>query len=136
MRDSSLAPGALWHKMLPIVQCLPRGPIGRERLLSEDFKLAEDGRLSVYWIPFERLNVAARVVICGLTPGYGQMLEAFTVARESLGEGMGLDETLARVYQRAGFAGTMRSNLVYMLDKLGVAATLGVDSTAEMFTGA
>jgi hypothetical protein len=136
MLDSSLVPGAQWHKMLPALERLPRGPLRREHLLTEDFKLADEGRLSVYWIPFERLNVHARVVICGLTPGYGQMLEAVTAAREAVSAGWGLDETLAHVYHRGGFAGTMRTNLVRMLDEIGAAVALDIPSTAALFAEA
>lgn len=90
----------------------------------------------MYWVPFERLNARARVVICGLTPGYGQMLEAFTAAREALAAGSGLDETLVQVDRRASFAGTMRSNMVRMLDELGMPVVLGIPSTASLFAEA
>ncbi len=137
MSYPSLVPGALWHDMLPALQQrLPPGPTDRENLLTEDFKLADEGRLSVYWIPFERLNVHARVVICGLTPGYGQMLEAFTAAREALSAGLGLDEILAHVDRKGSYAGTMRNNMVRMLDELGMAAALDIPSTSELFAEA
>lgn len=136
MSSPSLVPGALWHQMLPALQRLPLGPIGRERLLTEDFKLADEGRLSVYWIPFGRLNVQARVVICGLTPGYGQMLQAFAAAREALSAGLGLDETLAHVDRVGSFAGTMRNNMVGMLDDPGMAEALEIPSTAALFAEA
>lgn len=110
--------------------------MGRQHLLTEDFKLAEERRLSVYWIPFERLNAQARIVICGLTPGYGQMLQAFTAAREALNAGLGLEETLAHVDRTGSFAGRMRNNLVAMLDELGMAAALDIPSTAALFADA
>lgn len=136
MAQPSLVPGALWYKMAPALQRLPPGPIGREHLLTQDFRLAGEDRLSVYWIPFERLNAKARVVICGLTPGYGQMLQAFTAAREALAAGYGLEATLAHVDRRGSFAGTMRRNLVNMLDELGMAAALGIPSTTALFAEA
>ena len=136
MLDSVLAPGALWHEMLPALRRLPAGPIGRDQLLTEDFKLADEGRISVYWIPFERLNGQARVVLCGLTPGYGQMLEAFAAARDALAAGLELDETLAHVDRTGSFAGAMRNNMVRMLDELGMAAALDIASTAALFAEA
>ena len=138
MAEPALVPGALWHEMLPALKRLPPSPLplGREHLLTEDFRLAGKGPMSVYWVPFERLNARARVVICGLTPGYGQMLEAFTAAREALAAGSGLDETLVQVDRRASFAGTMRSNMVRMLDELGMPVVLGIPSTASLFAEA
>ena len=123
----------MWDTMLPALRRLPSGPLGREHLLTDDFKLAAEGRLAVYWIPFERLNAHARLIICGLTPGFAQMQAAFTAARQALGNGLELDEILARVYRSAAFAGAMRTNLVRMLDELGVATTLGIDSTEDLF---
>jgi hypothetical protein len=119
--------------MLPALRRLPRGRLGRENLLTDDFKLADEGQLSVYWAPFEGLNAQARVVICGLTPGYAQMLEGFTAAREALNAGWGRRKTLAHIYKRAAFAGAMRNNLVNMLDEIGAAKALGIISTAALF---
>lgn len=136
MPDPLLVPGALWDEMVPRVERLPRGQLGRQDLLAEDFRLAEDGSLSVFWIPFERLNRHARVVICGLTPGYGQMLEAFTAARDALAAGMDLAPTMNHIGRSASFAGTMRINLVRMLDHLGLAKALDIASAGTLFEDA
>lgn len=128
-----LVPGALWFEMVPALERLPDGPLSQDDLLTEDFKLASEGRLSVYWIPFERLNPEATLVICGLTPGYGQLLEAFTAARDSIAEGQDLDHTIAHVERTGSFAGTMRTNLVQMLDELGLPQAMNIGSTLELF---
>lgn len=136
MPDPLLVPGALWSEMVPALERLPAGPLSREDLLTEEFRLAGEGRLSVYWIPFERLNANARVLICGLTPGYGQMAEAFTAAREAVVAGKDVAETMDHVDRCASFAGTMRVNLVRMLDQLGLAHALDIPSTATFFESA
>ena len=105
----------------------------RADLLTADFQLAREGRLDVYWIPFERLNPTAKVVIVGLTPGYSQMETAFTAARDALRAGSSTAETLAYIDRSASFAGAMRTNMVKMLDTIGLADALGINSTFELF---
>jgi hypothetical protein len=119
--------------MLPLLERLPDGPLTRDVLVGSEFFLAEQDRLTVYWIPFARLNPTAAVILLGLTPGYGQMLEAFAAARDGLREGKAAGEILSAVDRRASFAGTMRANMTRMLDVIGLARSLGIASTADLF---
>ncbi len=89
--------------------------------------------MAVYWIPFERLNPTAKVVIAGLTPGYGQMEEAFVAARDAVRAGLSTAEALAHIDRCASFAGNMRTNMVRMFDEIGLSAALGIASSAELF---
>ena len=120
--------------MVERVQTLPDGELGQECLLCSDFLLEDEGRMQVFWIPFERLNPRARIAIIGLTPGWYQMQQAFTAARDALRVGV-TDEiaVLEYVDRQAGFAGSLRTNLVGMLDAIGLPAALGVDSSAQIF---
>jgi hypothetical protein len=129
----SLVPGAMWPEMLPALRRLPGGRLGREVLLSRDFLLAREGRLAVYWIPFERLNTTARVILLGLTPGFQQMAAAYAAARDALHAGESQAEMFAHVSRRAAFVGAMRTNLVAMLDAVGLADALDLGSTIEFF---
>ncbi len=70
-----------------------------------EFRIASDGRIEVYWIPFERLNSAAQIVIVGLTPGYSQMRAAFDAAREALAQDLSLAETMAHIDRLLGLLG-------------------------------
>jgi hypothetical protein len=88
----------------------------------------------MYWIPFERLNRAARVAIIGLTPGWHQKQQAFTAARDAVRAGITDDmEILERIGRQAWFAGSMRTNIVDMLDAIGLPEVLGVQTSAELF---
>lgn len=70
-------------------------------------------------------NPKAKLLIVGLTPGRQQL----ELARKAIAEGVTPEEFQRRV----AFAGSMRTNLVSMLDQLGVGDALGVKSTAELF---
>ena len=134
MLTSDIAPGSHWPTMFARLRRLPGGELGKEQLLTADFLLDEEDDLRSYWIPFERLNAAARVAIVGLTPGWYQMKQAFTAARDALVTGVTDEhEILEHVEREAGFAGVMRTNMVRMLDSIGLAEALDLQTCDELF---
>ena len=74
-------------------------------LSCDAIRLYDDGRLSLYYAPFEHLSESALVVIVGITPGRHRMGKACRAAREALGRGEP-DADVLRSAKRAGsFAG-------------------------------
>jgi hypothetical protein len=104
----------------------------RPTLLSETFRLWSDQQLSIYYAPVDRVNTRAHLTLVGVTPGWTQMKVAYRTARQGLLEGQGHDAILASVKRAASFAGSMRTNLVTMLDALGLHEELGT-STSSLF---
>jgi hypothetical protein len=43
-------------------------------LLNDGFLLTREGRVSIYYAPFEHLRRTARIVLVGITPGFTQVL--------------------------------------------------------------
>jgi len=95
--------------------------------------LWEDGALSVYYAPWDWVNTRASVMLVGITPGAYQATEALLEAQACLRAGCSSEETLRRAAAVGSFSGPMRRNLVAMLDGVGLADALGVDSTARLF---
>lgn len=89
--------------------------------------------LTVAYAPFDYVNRHARVVIVGLTPGRHQMQQAVLEARRLLRSGASLDQAEAGAKIHASFSGPMRSNLVAMLDHIGLAGHLGLDTTGDLW---
>lgn len=85
------------------------------------------------WAPFEHVNPQARIVIVGLTPGRKQMGDALAEARRLLRAGASEVEAQAGAKVHASFAGPMRANLVAMLDQMGVASLLGLNSAGALW---
>ncbi|MEW6484764.1 MAG: hypothetical protein AB1423_09070 [Pseudomonadota bacterium] len=54
------------------------------RQLPQEFLLGQEGALAEYYIPFDYLNPAARIVLVGITPGYQQWRDAVTAAQQAL----------------------------------------------------
>jgi hypothetical protein len=94
--------------------------------------IGREGRLSVFYAPFDSVNEDARLVLLGLTPGWQQMQIALNTYRSSRGQGASDAEAQRAVKAAAAFAG-MRRRISTWLDDLGVNRALGVESSAELF---
>ena len=96
-------------------------------------KLEQSGDLSIYYAPFDYINNNAKLVICGITPGFSQAKTALMKAQQSLANEATFAEASKLAKNTASFSGKMRSNLVNILDDIGIADKLGVFSTASLF---
>jgi hypothetical protein len=72
-------------------------------------------------------------MLVGITPGLHQATEALAEARRSLANGLSPEDALRRADAVGSFSGPLRTNLVTMLDGIGLAAALGIESTAQLF---
>lgn len=93
-------------------------------------------RIDVAWAPFDHVNPSARIVIVGITPGRQQMANALHEYRRHLHTEQDPPAALAAAKVHASFSGPMRTNLVAMLDDIGVAQLLGVASTGALWGSA
>ncbi|KQQ44619.1 hypothetical protein ASF58_20830 [Methylobacterium sp. Leaf125] len=73
------------------------------------------------------------VVIVGLTPGRQQMGNALIPARRSLLNGRTEAEAAEDAKVFASFSGPMRSNLVAMLDSIGLSRSLGIATAGSLW---
>lgn len=113
-------------------------PLKEEAILSEQFLLEKDTKkkLDIYYAPFEHVNEQAKVVIAGITPGLHQMKKSYSTVIELKGKEVADEEILHQVKKNSSFEGTMRKNLIAMLDELKLQNYLGITSTSELFTTA
>lgn len=102
-------------------------------VLCPELLLFEQGRLSVRYCPFDCVNPKAKLLIVGITPGLRQMFLSCQEAQRALTEGQTAEHVFRRAEAVGGFAGSMRTNLVAMLDGLGLHEKLGIDSTRSLF---
>ncbi|RSN01232.1 hypothetical protein DMB42_40340 [Nonomuraea sp. WAC 01424] len=104
-----------------------------EHVTSPDLLLYKDDKLEIYFVPFDWVNVSARVMLVGLTPGRQQMHLAVRTVARALQSGKSLNNALKEADEVGSFAGSMRSNMISMLDGIGLQAALGISSTAQLF---
>ncbi len=120
------------ENMAPVLALLPED-LAEKDVLRPDLLLHREGRLSIYYAPFDRVNESARIVIVGITPGQHQMYVAVQAAQRAIAAGLPVEEVLRRSSATAAFAGSMRRNLVRMLDEIGVPEALGVETSDSLF---
>jgi hypothetical protein len=98
-----------------------------------DLLLWQEGPLSVYYAPWDWVNTKARVMLVGITAGLHQATEALRETQRCLRAGLSDEEVLRQSDAVGSFSGPMRSNLVAMLDSIGLHEVLGISSTVELF---
>lgn len=117
----------LYERFAPAVRSFAGDPA------APDLLIARSGNLSAYYAPFEWINPQARLVIVGITPGRAQAINALHEARRQLLMGADSDVVQMTAKQTGAFSGPLRSNLVSMLDHIGLNEWLGVSSAADLF---
>jgi len=117
----------LSHQMDTVMSLEPVNPMAPELLLWQQ------GALSVFYAPWDWVNTSASVMLVGITPGLHQATEALVEVRRSLAGGLSPEDALRRADAVGSFSGPMRTNLVTMLDGIGLAAALEIESTAQLF---
>jgi hypothetical protein len=111
---------------------LPGAPPGGIHELPLELYLFDDAQLSVVYAPLDAINTEAHIVLIGLTPSWRQAQAAYAAHAELSGR-LPEDAVGFEVKRRTAFAGSMRKNLVAMLDELHIGRYLGVESTAALF---
>lgn len=113
-----------FHSAIALQRLAPDAP---------ELLIEQDGRLAVYYSPFDHVRTGARIAIVGITPGAQQSRCALTAAHAGLARGLSVEDALTSAKDAASFSGAMRANLVAMLDYVGVARWLGLQTTAALW---
>lgn len=101
--------------------------------LPDTFLLEESGDISVYYAPFDYINTDAKIVICGITPGFKQAVSAIEEASRQLINGASIEEAKLNAKNTASFGGPMRANLIRLLDFIRINEILGLNTTSDLF---
>lgn len=130
----AIAKYAKFQQYKKLIQSMP-STYTEEALIDEKFLLERDDKkkLEIYYAPFEYVNEGAKVVIVGITPGMHQMKKSFSTVIEAARIESDNEEILRQVKNNSSFEGTMRKNLVKMLDELGLNEHLELFSSIELF---
>jgi len=95
---------------------------------------ARGRNVCMMYAPFDHINHSARIAIVGMTPGAHQAQQALLAAKTALLQGKSEAEAAAIAKTHASFSGEpMRTNLIRMMDEVGIARTLGLPSTASLW---
>jgi len=101
--------------------------------IPNDLLICTEGKYQTFYAPFDYINVDAKVVIVGITPGLQQASNALIKAREVLLETGSIEEAKKQAKVYGSFSGPMRKNLTEMLDNIGLSELVGIRSTEDLF---
>ncbi|WP_336779927.1 hypothetical protein [Paenibacillus illinoisensis] len=103
-------------------------------LLINDLKLGAAGNVEMYYSPHnDYINSSAKVMLVGITPGWQQMEIACRTAIQALKHQATYETACQEAKFAARMAGTMRTNLIQMLQEIGLHEFLSIAHVKELF---
>ena len=99
--------------------------INKSTITNKNFLIKREDNIEIYYAPFDYINLKAKIMIVGITPGLQQMLQSF----EAVNEGRSLKE----VKDLSSFKGSMRTTLIKYLDELNINKKLRIKSCESLF---
>lgn len=106
----------------------------KEDILNKGFELFNNHNMKIYYAPHnETINEKAKVLIVGITPGWTQTRIAYKTAHDGLIQKVNYETIKKNCKRNSRFAGSMRKNLVEMLDDLSLNKRFHIDSCLELF---
>ncbi|MFC4403841.1 hypothetical protein [Gracilibacillus xinjiangensis] len=107
----------------------------KEDLLTSPFLIEKENNLEMYYSPHnDYINENAVIVIVGITPGWTQTKKAFeTFVSLHKKRELPIHTILKETKKAASFSGSMRSNLIHMLDECHLHSALGIPSCSYLF---
>ncbi|MBC5995438.1 hypothetical protein EAI30_06795 [Romboutsia ilealis] len=116
-------------KLLPI-----KNKYTKEEILTQDFLIDKDNYLEIYYAPHnEYINPNAKIFIVGITPGFQQMSTAIATARDGIEQGKSVEEIKYDCKVAGRFSGSLRKNIINMLDEINLNKSLNINSCDELF---
>ncbi|ELC8442344.1 hypothetical protein QYB59_001367 [Clostridium perfringens] len=106
----------------------------KEELLIDDFLVDKEGNIEIYYAPHnEYINPKAKIFIVGITPGFNQMSTAMATARKELEVSNDIKEIQYKCKVAGRFSGSLRKNIISMLNELELNEVLGITDCSELF---
>lgn len=106
----------------------------KEELLIEEFLVDKKDNIEIYYAPHnEYLNPKAKIFIIGITPGFQQMSTAISTARKELEVSNDIEAIKYKCKVAGRFSGSLRKNIISMLDEINLNEVLEIKSCKELF---
>ncbi|MGM9986837.1 MAG: hypothetical protein ACI35O_06340 [Bacillaceae bacterium] len=123
------------HDYKEVIKQLPvKDKYEKSELLIDDLLVEKSGNIEIYYAPHnEYINAKAKVFIIGITPGFQQMSTAISTARKELELETNIEEIQYKCKVAGRFSGSLRKNIITMLDEIKLDEALGINSCASLF---
>ncbi|CEQ25518.1 hypothetical protein [Paraclostridium sordellii] len=106
----------------------------KDEILTKNFLIEKQGNMEIFYAPHnEYLNSKAKIFIIGITPGFQQMSTAISTARKEFEKGTSIEEIQYKCKVAGRFSGSLRKNIIGMLDEIKLNDALKINSCKELF---
>lgn len=106
----------------------------KEEILTEKFLIEKYKDIEIYYSPHnEHINTKGKIFIVGITPGFQQMSTAMATARKCIEGGVDIEKTKYLCKVAGRFSGSLRKNIINMLDEIKLNEALNLESSSELF---
>lgn len=106
----------------------------KQDILNKKFELFSNKNMKIYYAPHnEIVNEKAKIFIVGITPGWTQTKIAYEIAHGGLVNKLEHEAIKKECKKHSRFAGSMRKNLIEMLDELQLNNKLHINSCLDLF---
>lgn len=127
-----LHPNSLFSKYKEKILKLEK--IEQKNIKNTEFELYNNSDLKIFYAPHnEYINDKAKIIIVGITPGWTQTQRAYETAQNGLLNQLSDENICFNCKIESRFAGTMRNNLVSMLNELELQKQLDLSTCLELF---
>ena len=125
---------SLFRTFIPDIRRLPCGSeLSQKDLLTRHFRLYSQDGLEIYYAPVGHVRRKAKIVLLGVTPGWSQMELSYRMARSLIERWQGTSRILSEIKRQVAFAGSMRRNLLRMLNELRLSQYFYIETSEVMF---
>ena len=123
------------EEYINIIKKLPiKNKYTKEEILIEDLLIEKENNIEIYYAPHnEYINTNAKIFIVGITPGFEQMSTSISTARKCIEENMKRDNIRYECKRAGRFSGSLRKNIISMLDIIKLNEGLNIKSCGELF---
>lgn len=124
------------EQYIEVIRTLPvKKSYTKEDLLIPELCIQEQDPISLYYCTHnEYMNPNAKIFIIGITPGFNQMNRSIVAARQGLEENIPLKDLPYLCKKEARFEGSLRKNLIAMLNELKVHEKFRLEDAAQLFS--
>lgn len=123
------------HEYEEVIKQLPiKDKYEKNELLIDDLLIEKSGNIEIYYAPHnDYLNSKAKIFIVGITPGFQQMSTAISTARKELELETNIEEIQYKCKVAGRFSGSLRKNIISMLDYIKLNEVLSINSCTDLF---
>ena len=123
------------YEYAEVIKHLPiKDKYDKSELLIDDLLIEKNGNIEIYYAPHnDYLNSKAKIFIIGITPGFQQMSTAISTARKEIELETNIEEIQYKCKVAGRFSGSLRKNIISMLDDIKLNEVLSINSCSTLF---